>query len=403
MNVLYIGKYPPIQGGVSAQNYWRIKGLIKKYPELNYYILTNALEVETEYRIPFSSELLDEYNKYSNLRVFNTDPLSNPKFIPQYSPKSEKLLNLGIYLCKRFKFDVIESQYLLPYGYVAYLLSKMFNIPYILRHAGSDISRLLLNSSLHLVLKKVLKNSLKLITYSGMKKFFLNYVFNEEKIEEISDLRSVNLDYFTPNGKNLKEIIKINDEIFNIGFIGKPSKGKGIYQYLSILKGLLKNNKKVRGIVTCALKGKEIIKLKEIAENLKVSNEVIFIDFVYPWSMPKLYRSLDFVICPESDFSVTLHNTMIPRETIACGTPVSISQEIANKFPYYIDSENEIFIINNKIDLENSIKRINSIIEDLNYRSRIIEKGLKFSGNIEKFGKTIDDFFYILNETIKVE
>ena len=48
MNILMISKYPPIEGGVSSDNYWHAKGLGEKGHRV--YVVTNSYEVEPEYR-----------------------------------------------------------------------------------------------------------------------------------------------------------------------------------------------------------------------------------------------------------------------------------------------------------------------------------------------------------------
>jgi hypothetical protein len=44
MRICFIGKYPPIQGGVSAQTYWAVRGLAERGHEVC--VVTNADEVE---------------------------------------------------------------------------------------------------------------------------------------------------------------------------------------------------------------------------------------------------------------------------------------------------------------------------------------------------------------------
>ncbi|MBI2654760.1 hypothetical protein HYX02_08215 [Candidatus Woesearchaeota archaeon] len=48
MNLLFISKYPPIEGGVSAQTYWLAKALGEKGHKV--YVVSNCWEVEQRYR-----------------------------------------------------------------------------------------------------------------------------------------------------------------------------------------------------------------------------------------------------------------------------------------------------------------------------------------------------------------
>ena len=60
MKLCVIGKYPPIQGGVSRENFWQTYALAQAGYEVH--IVTNAQEVENEFRcidLPFLSHPLD--------------------------------------------------------------------------------------------------------------------------------------------------------------------------------------------------------------------------------------------------------------------------------------------------------------------------------------------------------
>ncbi len=49
MKICIVGKYPPIQGGVSAQTYWAARGLAERGHQV--YVVTNAADAEDAYRI----------------------------------------------------------------------------------------------------------------------------------------------------------------------------------------------------------------------------------------------------------------------------------------------------------------------------------------------------------------
>src|SRR6266508_3253452 len=49
VRICFVGKYPPIQGGVSAQTYWAARGRAGRGHEV--FVVTNAAEVEDAYRI----------------------------------------------------------------------------------------------------------------------------------------------------------------------------------------------------------------------------------------------------------------------------------------------------------------------------------------------------------------
>ena len=49
MRLCYISKYPPVQGGVSRQNFWMARALADRGIEVH--LVTNAPEVEEGFRI----------------------------------------------------------------------------------------------------------------------------------------------------------------------------------------------------------------------------------------------------------------------------------------------------------------------------------------------------------------
>ena len=60
MKLCMIGKYPPIQGGVSRENFWQTYTLAQA--GFDVHVVTNAQEVENEFRcidLPFLPHPLD--------------------------------------------------------------------------------------------------------------------------------------------------------------------------------------------------------------------------------------------------------------------------------------------------------------------------------------------------------
>ena len=129
MNVLYIGKYPPIEGGTATAAYWRIKELRQR--GIFFEVLT-CLPINKDYVIKgFSDE--------ENLHIVRE---KLPWHIPYSQLYAEQLISLSIKLFELKSFDAVEGCYLFPYGFSAYIVSNLFNRPLILRHAGSDLYRL---------------------------------------------------------------------------------------------------------------------------------------------------------------------------------------------------------------------------------------------------------------------
>ena len=143
MNVLYIGKYPPMEGGTATAAYWRIKELRQR--GISFEVLT-CLPMSKDY-------VIEDFTDEENLHIVKE---KLPWHIPYSQLYAEQLISSSIKLFELKNFDVIEGCYLFPYGFAAYVVSELFNRPLILRHAGSDLCRLVKGSSLSSLLTKML-------------------------------------------------------------------------------------------------------------------------------------------------------------------------------------------------------------------------------------------------------
>lgn len=95
-----MGKYPPIEGGVSSTTYWLARGLAERGHEVN--IVTNADEVEPAYRMRLESNDWDLYQPYfaksgGRVCVFNVEAFARRTMdhIPSSNPFVSKLASVA--------------------------------------------------------------------------------------------------------------------------------------------------------------------------------------------------------------------------------------------------------------------------------------------------------------------
>lgn len=151
VNVLFIGKYPPIQGGTSTAAYWRHKELKSK-----------GVRFEVVTCIPADSDyFISSDTQFENVHVL-CDKI--PWHIPYSQLFSEQLISKALEIAKQKNIDVIESNYLFPYGFAAYVLSMLLNKPLILRHAGSDLYRVANDKSFSTLLQKMASHAKMVVT-----------------------------------------------------------------------------------------------------------------------------------------------------------------------------------------------------------------------------------------------
>lgn len=127
--VLFIGKYPPVQGGTATAAYWRQKELVKH--GLNFEVVTS---------IPRDNEFHIEYDIEEKHVHTLCDKV--PWHIPYSQLYSERLVSKSLELADQQDFDLVEGSYLFPYGFAAFVVAKLLDKPLILRHAGSDLYRI---------------------------------------------------------------------------------------------------------------------------------------------------------------------------------------------------------------------------------------------------------------------
>src|SRR5215469_36038 len=166
MRICLIGKFPPIQGGVSMRTYWTAHALAARGHEVH--VVTNAKEAEPPFRMLMRradwARCAASYGKGS-VTVHWTDPADRSQYhIPMASPFTSKLAGIALRLHARRPFDVIYSHYLEPYGIAAHMAAQSAGIPHVARIAGSDAGRLWHHPQLELLYDQVLRAAAAVIT-----------------------------------------------------------------------------------------------------------------------------------------------------------------------------------------------------------------------------------------------
>lgn len=187
MNVLFIGKYPPIQGGTATAAYWR-------HNELE----TNGVHFEVVTTIAPGSEYCIDYN-FKNEHVHLLCEKA-PWHIPYSQLFSEQLVSKALELASNQRIDVVEGNYLLPYGFAAYVVSKIINKPLILRHAGSDLYRVTNNDMFLVLLKEMALHARLIVTNSDSKEVWEKICRNANLV--VSSRYVPNPKIFSSNGNH---------------------------------------------------------------------------------------------------------------------------------------------------------------------------------------------------------
>ncbi len=133
MRVLLLGKFPPGQGGIASKTYWLYRSLARRGFIFDIVTLVPDL-YDSRHQVDVPSGV--------HVRLLQAST-KVPWFIPGGGLETERLIAAAIEMAAAQRPDVVECNYLAPYGVAAMVVSRLLGVPLIVRHAGSDLVKLL--------------------------------------------------------------------------------------------------------------------------------------------------------------------------------------------------------------------------------------------------------------------
>lgn len=380
MKICFITKYPPIEGGVSSRAYWLIRGLGREGCKV--FVVTNAYEVENEFRENLTGTDLKDYQP-KNVKVYNTDPFIDPYFIPYFKPYTEKLASLAIDVIKNYDIQLIDSWYLLPYGIAGFLVKKILDKPQIIRHAGSDISRLFKSPYLSTLFLNVLKSAEKIITHFTLRKFFLKLGISKDKLF-FTEGAHVDTTVFNPRVKpfDLSSWVR-SEDIPIVTYIGKISIAKGVFELVKALSHIRK--KDFRLLLVANGRKNEMEKLYNLIKKCRLENRTLILGFVPPWRIPSLIKASTCVVLPEHGFEIKHHSPITIREVMAVGSCLVLSEELYIKRPFKEATKDVDMIVIDPTNIRESSNKLEFLITHPEQASEIGKRGYEISRKNENF------------------
>ena len=372
MRICFISKYPPIQGGISAKTYWMAKGLAELGIEVH--IITNSNCVEREYLIDDNPSEVK-----TNLFIHYIDP-EIPWHIPYSKLYISSLLDKTLEVIDKFQIDLIDTNYLIPYGIVGYLASIVKGIPYLLRHGGSDLAKFLKQGIFSSLLENVIKDARAIITDSKNENLFKDTNGVIYKLPRyIPDER-----YFKPG--------YVKRKVTTFAFIGKINyywKHKSFDKIVTLFLGIKQKHK-----LLFVGQGNGFNDFSNFVKQSGLEYYE-FKKFIRPEKMPDLLNSIDFLVyfCQDSpikDFSNIVCEALCSGVTIITDHTMDFDEYLK-----YIELNSKNQII--KIDLNNTKvakRNVCSLIENWNSPIRFQNK-MKYG-----FEKYINENVALYNECL---
>ena len=358
MKICFVCKYPPIEGGVSMHGYWTARGLAEKGH--NVFVVTNANEVESTFRIQLSPADLQQDGEYARsfpevsgtVRVFSTEPPDRSRiyYVPMNNPTVTRLATIATNIIRAEDCKVIFAYYFEPYALAAHLASCWTHVPYVLKHAGSDLHNLALHEDLQTAYVEVMKGANRILSSGPSRQKIISYGVPKDRI--VSGLTfKLPTTYFTPDGPTLdieSLLQKTADEASTdhvasyfepldsslpvLGIYGKLGEYKGTFDLLRAMGHLISEGFRFYLVAMC--RGWREAEFVRMMRELGIEKYVRVIPFQPHWKVPEFIRRCTAVAFLERDFPIKAHGPTIPTEVLACGKCVIISEEIARKQPF---------------------------------------------------------------------
>ena len=388
MKICFITKYPPIQGGVSSRAYWQAKALGEKGHEVH--IITNSLEVEDDYKEVF--DLNDPAFLPKNVFIHSTDVEKNPWHIPFSPAYTERISNLAIEVIRDYNIQIIDSNFILPYGIAGNITKNITGVPQILRHAGSDIGKLFKSTSYSTLFNSIFQRADKILTYPQLKDMFISMGIPESRIS-IDDMVIVDSRAFNPQVDPFP-ISEYTGKKFTgcpiITYIGKINyywHSKGLLELVEAMKDI-----KEDFLLLFVANGRGLKEFEMLLETKGLLGKSLLLNFLPPWEIPSVIKLSSCVVLPEREFPIEYHVPILPKEVMAVGKCLVLGKEIAYN-QYYgdlIDRENVLLIDPKSIsDFKNVLEFVIRNPEEVDDIGRIAYKT----------SKTVDNFSEFINYT----
>ena len=317
MNVLFIGKFPPIQGGTASTSFWRVKALEKF--GINFEVITAILD---------SSEFIIKSD-------FSCDGIhliheKMPWHIPYSQLYAERLISKAIDLSKNKKFDLIEGCYLFPYGFSAFVVSQLLNKPLLLRHAGSDLYRISKDSNIKQLLSLMLMKATTVTNpdgYSTLKSI-------------CPDAKIIIADRYVPNDNFFKNF-KLKK--YTASFLGKVTEKWDRSQLDFFYTELKKRH--YNGDIEVYSNNYTIETFNEFFKDSEY--KVIPNGFVPPDFVPNILSKTKYLLVSKIPSGIPEESNIYVEGITSGCTPICITKIIPPKRNYYAYLESQVSIYKN--------------------------------------------------------
>lgn len=309
MKVLFLNyEYPPLGGGAgNATEY-----LLKEYahiPDLEVHLVTSSVDSEYHtFQVGNGAVTVHAVPIGKNPRTLHFQSLLD---LLRYSWSgyrfAKKLLSQG-------DFDVIHAFFSVPCGLQAYLLSRRFNIPYIVSLRGSDVPGYserfsFLYSFLKPLVRRIWSHAASVVSNSlGLKELALK---TNEKQEIGVIYNGVNVDDFSPDASRRSE----SKFVITLGAT-RVTVRKGIEYLISAVAKLAPNYPNI--LLEVMGDGNDRERLEKMVRGSHLENKVVFLGRIPKEKTSPYYQRAHLFVLPSLNEGMS--NAML--EALSSGLPI---------------------------------------------------------------------------------
>ena len=404
MRICVIGKFPPIQGGVSMRTYWAAHALAIRGHDVQ--VVTNAKEARPPFRMHMRAQdwkRCEAAYGSGSVTVHWTDPVDGSQaYIPMASAFVSKLAAVAARVHSERAFDVIYSHYMEPYGVAGHLAAQMAGVPHVVRMAGSDAGRLWRHPQFEALYDHVLRSAEVVIATGAVAERAAQRGVDPNRIAFGGGF-VVPEDLFTPDGPTL-DLAALRAEVrsdpdlrdllwgefasdrAHVGVYGKLGESKGSFALLAAMHQLKQAGLEV-GLVALAHGQPSIEKsFRARARRLGLVDRILQIPFLPHWRVPEFLRGCIAVCCLEQDFPIVFHTPIIPREVLLCGACLVGSTEVIQKLPRYgrLVHGYSCVAIEDVNDIDALTERLAAIVQDPKPAAVVGARGRSFARELQR-------------------
>ena len=368
LRVCVIGKYPPIEGGVSAQTYWMCRQLADSGAQVD--VVTNALEVEDRYRQVWlkgdDAQLSYSATSGGCVRVHWTIPENRFRTKFQVIPGTDgivaRLAGLATEVVKTANSTAILAFYLEPYGLAANLVSSWTDVPFFLRHAGSDRYALTDHPEAGTAYKELMRSATGVLSAGGdlsglgvwpdavrqAPGALLPDWFGGERAMNIADVLGC---LRMRPGALLWDAGEFDQSTPVVGSYGKLGLAKCTKELVLAVSDLIEQGEPLQLVMIGSGPRSELV--REAIATSSARYATWWLPPLAPWRIPQFIRSCSAVAALEHGFSITEHRPSIAYEVQACGVPLVLSGELNRNFkPRPVSGSAEHIVVADPTDLK---------------------------------------------------